>query len=61
MVSNVVKVISNYATNALQDALDEYAKEGYTLVSVVMAKNRYQIDVMYLFFSKYEADVRVIK
>lgn len=61
MISNVVKVISNYATDALQDTLDKYAKAGYILVSAVMAKNKYQIDVMYLFFSKYEVDVRVIK
>ena len=49
---NVVKVISNYATDALQEALTKYGEQGYQLVSTVLAKNCYSIDVMYCFFTK---------
>ncbi len=49
---NIVEIISNYATNALQETLTQYGEKGYQLVSTIMAKNRYNIDVMYCFFTK---------
>lgn len=54
MVRNAYEVVSNYATDALQETLNKYAKSGYKLVSVVMAKNKYNCEVMYLFFTKEE-------
>lgn len=50
--SNVVEVVSNYATDALQEKLTKYGNYGYKLVSVTLAKNKYGVDVMYLFFTK---------
>ena len=35
---HIVQVISNYATNALSDALYKYGQLGYQLVNVVMAQ-----------------------
>jgi hypothetical protein len=52
MFANIVEVISNYATDALQKTLTEYGEQGYQLVNVVLAKNRYNVDVMYCFFTK---------
>lgn len=49
---NTVVTISNYATNALKETLERYGELGFELVNVVMAKNQYNIDVMYLFFTK---------
>lgn len=42
---------TNYATSELQKILDCHAKAGYKLVSTEMAKNRYDVEVMYLFFT----------
>lgn len=51
IIKNQVYVCSNYATSELQKILDCHAKAGYKLVSTEMAKNRYDVDVMYLFFA----------
>lgn len=50
-VKNKVCLCSNYATNALQAALDRYAEFGYKLVSTEMAKDKYGSEIMYLFFA----------
>ena len=49
---NVVVSISNYATDALQKALNVWGNKGYKFVNSVMARNRYGVEVMYLFFVK---------
>lgn len=49
---NTVKVVSNYATGALNDTLYKYGQLGYQLVNVVMAQNQFGCEVMYLFFTK---------
>lgn len=49
---NTVKVVSNYATDALNDTLYRYGQLGYQLVNVVMAQNQFGCEVMYLFFTK---------
>lgn len=49
---NTVVAISNYATNALKETLERYGELGFKLVNVIMAKNQYGVDVMYLFFIK---------
>lgn len=48
---NVCEVVSNYCTSALSKTLEGYGAAGYKIVSVVMAKNQYGVDVMYLFFT----------
>ena len=53
MVENVCVTVSNYATEALQDTLNFYGKEGFYLVSTQMALNKYGSQVMYLFFVRY--------
>ena len=50
MVENVCVTVSNYATEALQNTLNFYGKEGFSLVSTQMASNKYGCQVMYLFF-----------
>jgi hypothetical protein len=49
---NISVQVSNYATDSLNRTLVEYGNMGFKLVNVVMAKNRYGIEVMYLFFTK---------
>ena len=49
---NVVVPISNYATDALQKALNVWGEKGYKFVNSVMANNQYGLKVMYLFFVK---------
>lgn len=51
-IRNEVEVVSNYATDELQEVLYEYAKCGYKLVSALTALNKYGVNVMYLFFTK---------
>lgn len=51
-IENKVFLCSNYATSALEEALDAFSKEGYKLVSTQMAKNLYGVEVMYLFFTR---------
>lgn len=50
MVENVCVTVSNYATEALQNTLNFYGKEGFSLVSTQMASDKYGNRVMYLFF-----------
>ena len=47
-IENKVFLCSNYATSALEEALDAFSNEGYKLVSTQMAKNLYGVEVMYL-------------
>lgn len=49
---NIVITISNYATLDLSKMLYEYGQMGFKIVNVVMAKNTYGVEVMYLFFTK---------
>ena len=49
---NTVAVVSNYATESLNDMLNRYGQLGYQLVNAVMAKNKHSCEVMYLFFTK---------
>lgn len=53
MVENICTTVSNYATEALQDILNLYGKEGFSLVSTQMALNKYGSQVMYLFFVRH--------
>ena len=53
MVENVCVTVSNYATEALQETLNFYGKEGFYLVSTQIASNKYGIKVMYLFFVRH--------
>ena len=50
MVENICVTVSNYATKALQDTLNFYGEEGFSLVSTQMASDKYGSQVMYLFF-----------
>lgn len=52
MIINKYVVISNYATDSLKETLNKANHDGYFLVSVVMAKNKYGSECMYLFFEK---------
>lgn len=54
--SNVVVTVSNYATSALRDCLEEFGNAGYKLVSTQMAKKTYGAEVMYLFFTREEKE-----
>lgn len=49
---NVFFQVSNYATDTLQETLSRYGELGFKLVNTMMAKNKYGVDVMYLFFTK---------
>ena len=53
MVENVCVTVSNYATEALQDTLNFYGKEGFSLISTQIASNKYGSQVMYLFFVRH--------
>lgn len=53
-IDNKVCVISNYATKDLAECLKVYGKEGYKLVSTEMVKNKHDVEVIYLFFTKEE-------
>ena len=57
MVENICTTVSNYATEALQDTLNFYGKEGFSLVSTQMALNKYASEVMYLFFTRNTEEV----
>ena len=56
MVENVCVAVSNYATEALQNTLNLYGKEGFSLVSTQMASNKYGSQVMYLFFVRHTGE-----
>lgn len=49
---NIVVQVYDYATNHLDEILNDYGQQGFKFVNVVMAKNKHRIDVMYLFFTK---------
>lgn len=49
---NIVAVVSNYATDELPKALERHGQNGFQFVNSVIAKNKYFVDVMYLFFTK---------
>lgn len=49
---NIVITISSYTTNDLRKTLKEYGELGFKLVNVIMAKNHYNEDTMYVFFVK---------
>ena len=52
-VINKVYCISNYAVDGeIQNVLNIFAEDGFSLVSTEMAKNRFGCTVMYLFFTK---------
>ena len=53
-ISNEVVVVSNYATEYLNKTLSAYADAGYKLVSTLLAPNEFNVQVMYLFFTKEE-------
>ena len=53
MVENVCVTVSNYATEVLQDTLNFYGQEGFSLVSAQMASDKYGSQVMYLFFVRH--------
>ena len=55
-VSNKVATVSNYAIDNLDKVLDTYGHNGYVLVSTELALNKYNQQVMYLFFTKEEYD-----
>ena len=55
-VSNKVATVSNYAIDNLDKILDTYGYNGYVLVSTELALNKYNQQVMYLFFTKEEYD-----
>lgn len=55
-VSNKVATVSNYAIDNLDKILDTYGENGYVLVSTELALNKYNQQVMYLFFTKEEYD-----
>lgn len=49
---NIVVQVSTYATDYLQETLMKYGQLGFKLVNVTIAKNKYDVDVMYLFFTR---------
>lgn len=49
---NTVVAISNYANADLPDILEVYGEKGYKLVDVILAPNKYNVQVMYCFFTK---------
>lgn len=49
---NRVVIVSNYATDALDNELSYWGERGYRLVSTEMLKNIHGITKMYLFFTK---------
>lgn len=55
-IINEVVTISNYATDNLDKVLMKYGDNGYTLVSALLAPNKFNTQVMYLFFTKKKYD-----
>lgn len=50
---NTYYKLSNYCNGALlEEILNKYADYGFSLVSTLMVKDEYDIEVMYLFFTK---------
>ena len=54
MVENVYMSTTNY--EALQNTLDAYGKEGFSLVSTQAIPNKYGSPTMYLFFVRQTED-----
>lgn len=52
MSENTYAVVSNYATEALQETLDKYAKLGYKVTSTTLLPNEFGVNVLYIFFTK---------
>lgn len=42
----------NYNTDVLDDILEKYGKNGFQLVSTIIVKGNYDVDVLRLFFQK---------
>lgn len=55
-IKNKVVRISNYCTSTLQKILNEYAEEGYRVISSTVAPNEYGVLEMFLFFVKEEEE-----
>lgn len=55
--TNIVVTVNGYATDSLQKTLKEAGEGGFKLVNAILAKNKYNIDAMYLFFTKEETEV----
>lgn len=55
-IENKVVRISNYCTSTLQKILNEYAEEGYRVISSTVAPNEYGVLEMFLFFIKEEEE-----
>lgn len=53
-INNEVVTLSNYATEDLDKVLSMYGDKGYKLVSTLLAPNKFNVEVMYLFFTKEE-------
>ena len=53
-ISNEVVTLSNYVTEDLDKVLSMYGDKGYKLVSTLLAPNKFNVEVMYLFFAKEE-------
>lgn len=51
-MDNIVVQVSNYATEELHETLNYHTKLGYKLVNAVLAPNKYDVNVMYLYFTK---------
>jgi hypothetical protein len=49
---NRVVIVSNYATEELDNVLSKWGQYGYRLVSTEIVKKTYGSTVMYLFFTK---------
>lgn len=49
---NVSVKISNYATSALNETLQDFGEMGFKFVNSAIAKNEHGIDVMYCFFTR---------
>lgn len=47
---NIIVEVPNYTTISLDIELKRCGEQGFKLVNVVMAKNKYGIEVMYLCF-----------
>ena len=50
--NNRVVIVSNYATEALNNELSYWCDRGFRLVYTEMAVNTYGVTAMYLFFTK---------
>ena len=49
---NTAAYVDCYCIDALEEMLINYGNAGYKLVSTLMADNKYDVQIMYLFFTK---------